>query len=524
MRLNITPLALALGAGRSRGLNTERNPPGSGEEPIIGTADDGAPVVWPTPSLDRAGNVVCFGASGTGKSALIGNAIARELAVGQAAMPPGQQPAALVIIPKSDFRLILEQATAALAPAALPNMVCLNPFSPTGFPFNLNRLALGDTPIEIRAWQLANLVAEVSTSAGQLRSGSASAGARQIDVLNNLLLAALTVDDPRANVLLAYDALVTPRGFERLATLTTSERARGFLAATKLGDELAASVSARLRMAFGATASLERMVGSNACVQFDDLTAPGRLCILDLGRPFGGMVGLQIFWSSLVAALGIDHALARPSPFTNGHHLRIVIDEVQIVASVLAQRAESLLTTGRARAVSSVYISQGTALIARAADTLIPTLLTNCPTKIVGRLSAPDAELLSSDLSPTPGNTERPKFLRERFAAAVSNLPERRFFHLTPGRRQRFTSAPLDMARFEVAAEEQAELIAAAEQRFALPASTPPRTTLAELTPDFETSRVGRRGPRPGSVAAHDAGQPPPRGEDARRDPRSRWG
>ncbi len=523
MKLNFTALAMTLG-GRSNGSGPTVDRPGFRDfGPVLGTSDDGDPVVWPTPSLERAGNVVCFGASGTGKSALIGNALAQEIARGRAELPLDRQPAALVIVPKSDFRQILEQATAAIAPATLGNLVCLNPFSSTGFPFNLNRLDWGDTPVEIRAWQLSTLVAEVSTSTGLLRSGSANAGARQIDVLTNLLLAALTVDDPRANVLLAYDALMTPHGLHRLAALTSSARARSFLETTKLGDELAASCAARLRMAFAATSSLERMMGCDSCIQLADLTRAGRLCLLDLGRPFGGMPGLQIFWASLLAALAIDHALARPSPFADGHHLRIVIDEVQIVAPVLAPRAEALLTTGRARAVSSVYISQGTALIHRASDALIPTLLTNCPTKLVGRLSAADAELLASDQTPTPGNTERPKFLRERFAAAVSNLPDRRFFHLEPGRRRRFSSAPIDLARFEAAAEAEAARIAAAETRLALPENTPPRATLAELTPAFDRPRPRRQTVRQETARPTERGAAD--GGDLRTaTPRSRWG
>ncbi len=521
MKLNFTPLALS--RRPLQGVPSADHPGHSDQGPLLGVSDDGQAVRWPTPAPERAGNVVCFGASGTGKSALIGNALAQKIARGQTDLPPEQQPAALIIIPKSDFRQILEQATAALAPATLGNLVCLNPFSATGFPFNLNRFDWGDTPVEICAWQLSTLVAEVSTSTGLLRSGSANAGARQIDVLSNLLLAALTVDDPRASVLLAYDALVTPRGLERLAALTRSSRARGFLGATKLGDELAVSCAARLRMAFAATDSLERMMGCDSCIRLADLTAAGRLCLLDLGRPFGGMPGLQIFWASLLAALAIDHALARPSPFVRGHHLRIVIDEVQIVAPVLASRAEALLTTGRSRAVSSVYISQGTALIHRASDALIPTLLTNCPTKLIGRLAAADAELLASDQTPIPGNTERPKFLRERFAAAVSNLPDRRFFHLEPARRRRFTSTPIDLTRFEAAAEAEATLIAAAEARFALPATTPPRTTLAELTPEFNESRPRRRAVQPAPLTTSDPGSGG-HGTARSPDPRSRWG
>lgn len=517
MRVDLTNLMLALGAGRDRRLNTDRRQREEDAGALLGQTEEGTAVRLPTPSLEHAGSAVCLGSSGAGKTVVICNAIAEEISRGLTSLPPEQQPATLAIIPKGDGLTALQQATAAVAPAALTNMVYLNPFSATGFPFNLNRLELSGTPIEIRAWQLSTLVGEVSTGTGTLRSGSAGVGARQMDVNNHLLLGALTVLDPRANVMLAYDALITPRGPERLASLTTSERARGFLLSTKIGEELAASCAARLRMAFAATDSLERMIGSESCVQVSELTEPGRLCLLDLSRPFGGMPGLQIFWASLFAALAIDHALARPSPF-QGHHLRLLADEFQLLAPALADRAEALLTTGRSRNVSTVLISQGTALIHRASDALIPTIMTNCPIKIVGRLSAPDAELFSRELTPIPGNTERPKFLRERFAAALSNLPDRQFYFLEPSRRQRFTSAPIDIARWERAAEEHQAVIAAAEQRFALPASTPPRTTLAELTPQFDAaSGRGRGGLRL---------VPDSRGETNQHgiQPRSQWG
>lgn len=522
MRLDFT--SWALGAGRHRGINTEHREHLKGEEPLIGLTDHGEQVLWPAPSLDRAASVVCFGASGSGKSALIGNAIAHEIARGRGALPPHLQPAALIIIPKSDFRVIFEQVLAAEAPDALINLVCLDPFSPTGFPFNLCRLPLNGTPVEIRAWQLSVLVGEISTSTGTLRSGSAGIGAKQVDVLNHLLLAALTVDDPRTNVLLAYDALTTPRGFARLASLTRSERAQAFLLENKLGDDLVASVGARLRLAFAATESLERMVGCDDCISFDTLTAAGMLCLYDFGKPFGGMPGLQSFWASLLAALTIDHALARPSPFVDGHHLRIVIDELQIVAPVLASRAEALLTTGRSRNLSTVQISQGTALIHRAADTLISTLLTNCPTKIVGRLAAADAELLSKDQTPIPGNNERPKNLRERFAAAVCNLPDRRFYCLEPSRRRLFTSTPLDVARWELAAEREEAAIAAAAHRFALPASTPPRTTLAALTPEFDTATHRGRRVGQGFTSSNDDETSRSGPEHQPATSRSRWG
>jgi hypothetical protein len=488
MRADLTNLALTLGTGRDRGLSPDRRQRQALDGPFLGMAEDGQPIHLPVTSLEQAAHAICLGSSGTGKSLLLASTIAQEIARALRTLSPERHPAELVIIPKNDFLVALQQATAFLAPEALERMVCLNPFSERGFAFNLNKLPLNGTPIEIRAWQLSILVAEVSTATGLLRSGSAGAGARQIDVLNNLLLAALTVEHPRANVLLAYDALITPRGFERLASITPSSRARAFLLATKLGDELAASCAARLRMAFGATDSLERMMGSEHCISFDLLTAVGCLCLIVLGEPFGGMTGLQTFWASLLAILGIDHALARPSPFVDGHHLRIVIDEFQIVAPVLSERILSLLTTGRARHTSVILASQGTALISRAAEALIPAIMTNCPSKLVSRLSATDAELFSRELTPTPGNPERPKYLRERFAAALSNLPDRQFWYLEPSRRRRFTSAPIDMAQWERAAEEHTEAIAAAERRFALPASTPPRTTLSELTPHFDAA------------------------------------
>jgi len=502
MRIDLSRLVHAFGLDGEPAREVDG---GDAQGVAIGMTDEGDAVRWPSPSIERASHAVCLAGSGTGKSTLLAVLLAEEVRSGLR-LPQGQRPSYFVLIPKSDFRQAIEQALAALVPDALAQLVVLNPFAPRPFAFNLNRLWLGGTPLEIRAWQLGTLVAEVSTSVGLLRSGGASAGARQIDVLTHLLLGALTVPDPRASVLLAYDAVVTPQGLERLASISTSERARGFLMSTKLGDELAAGVAARLRLAFAASSTLERMLAAEDAVQFEELTAPGRICLVDLGEPFGGMPALQSFWAGLFVALAIDHALTRPAPFATGHHLRIVVDEVQTVAAVLAARSESLLATGRARNLSLTVAGQSAVAINRAAEGVLAGLLANAALRIVGRLSAEDADLMAKQIAPLPGSSERPKFLRERFQAAVCNLPDRQWFLLEPGQRQRFTSRPIDGVAWETAHQRAGRELQAAAEHAAVRLDGPPRASLAELTPAFIERSRARRPPVSPTVSSAPTG------------------
>lgn len=458
---------------------------------VIGMTRDRTPVYWPAPSAEHASHVTLLAASGAGKTILAALGILGEVVHDQDVVRE-QREAVLVVDPKGDTVSALVHGLAAVAPHCLADLEYLNPFD-GGFPFNVAKLALGKTPLDIRAAQLASLVSVVSTATGAQQH--LGVGARQVDVIQNVILGALDCDNPRATVLWALDALVEQKGLKMLAQLTKSTRAKQFLQSAMLSDELRASCAARLRTAFAASDNLERLVTASSCVQFTDILAPGRIVLVNLGEPTGGLLSLQAFWANVVVRLAIEHLMERPSPWA-GHHARLVVDEAQIVAPVLADVAERVLTTGRSRGVSLVTLSQGTTLIADASDTLLRVLMTNTPTRLVGRLSAQDAALFARELAPRHGCDESAKTIREKFATAVTNLPDREFFVLTPGGREQFRTVDVDLDAWREAAATRAEEIAAVKTRLALPETTTPRLTLRQAVAALEDDRKSKAPPK----------------------------
>ncbi|MFA5127821.1 MAG: type IV secretory system conjugative DNA transfer family protein [Patescibacteria group bacterium] len=496
---------------------------------IIGQAEDGSSVLWPRPTLEHSASSLVLGASGSGKSLMCAAAFAAEIA-------SSDSTAYAVIDPKGDIVAALVSAIAHIAPKRLRDINYLNPFSGTGFPFNLCRLELGrDSTLGIRAMQIAELVNNVSTAAGGIKH--LGTGARQLDVLAHLLLSTLASDHPAANPIWTLDALTQKQGLKSLARATSSERAQQFLLSAQLSDELRSSCASRLRTSFSMTEPLERMMSTASCISLDDLTRPGALTLIDLGSPSGGMSSLRDFFSNLLCRVVIDHLLSRPSPWS-GHHVRVVVDEAQLVANALSDSAEAILTTGRSRGMSLTAITQGTVLLHKAAPNLLDVLLTNTTLKIVGRLSAPDAEMLSRERAPKSGTDETIGAVRSRFAAAVCNLEDRAFFRIVPGALQRFHSADVDMEALHRATGEHEDEITAAKSRLALPPSTSRRVTLAEAFGEEPRSGRGKcrgrpRQSRPTSPtfaeqqnanAASAETNAPDNAPSAASRPRSRWG
>jgi hypothetical protein len=505
MGFDLTRLALSL-SGRSDRTPEPETPDGG---IVLGHSESHAPVYWQRPDVHRAGHGIVLGSSGCGKTSLVANALVRELA-------DEDNLGLFCVDPKGDTIDGVLAGLAAIAPGRLASVRYLDPFSPGGFPFNLCQLPLGETPVDIRALHLADLIGNVSTATGTTAVGI---GARQRDVLHHCLLGALTCPDPRASLLLALDALELPDGLARLAAVTTSARVRQFCETTKLGDELRISCAARLRIALNATDSLGRLVAAPGCVSFDDLLAPGRIVLVNLGSPFGGLVALQPFFANVIARLAADHLLARPSPWC-GAHVRVVLDEAQVVASTLADVAERILTVGRSKGISLTTITQSPTLIHAASDTLFRVLLTNAAAgKIIGRLSAPDAEMLSRERAPSAGVDDSIGNVRARFVSTITNLPDREFIFLAASRSARFRSSPIDTASWDRAKKTRGPELRSVRDRLALPPSLPPRWSLVALPPPAgsEPQRRSAKKKKADEPKSPDAGTAP-------RSPRSRWG
>ena len=290
---------------------------------VVGNSSRGIPVYWPVFTRQQAGHAMVLAASGAGKTIMAGFALISEFLQ---SLARGQPNALVIADPKGDLVKITLELLCLLAPERLSQVTLLDPFK-YGFPFNLNKLDRGaNTPVDIFSSQLAHLVGEVSTGT----KGHMGVGMRQIDVMSQLILASLDSKHEKANILWGLDALVMKNGFKVLAGITNSARARQFLLSAKLNDELKASCSSRLRTAFGASESLERMISTPGCIQLNTLLSPGSIVLIDLGDPTGGLNSLQEFWANMLVRLIIDHLMQRPSPWT-GHHARLVIDEAQIV-------------------------------------------------------------------------------------------------------------------------------------------------------------------------------------------------
>ncbi len=410
---------------------------------------------------------------------------------------PALRQTLVVLDPKDDTVKYVLAAIAQRAPERLADVVYLDPFH-VGFPFNLNKLPARGVPVEIRTLSLAELVNAVSTAVGGVPRSVGGTGARQLDVLQHVLLGAATATHPASSPLLALDALVEKDGLKRLASLITSRRAKQFLENAFLSPELQASCASRLRTAFAATDHLEAMIAADTCIDIAEILAPGKIVLVPLGNAPGGLVALTTFFANLVFRLIVQELLSRPSPW-RGHHVRLVVDEAHVVAPALADEAELILTIGRSKGLSLTVISQGTALLDAAKSTLLPVLFGNTPTKMVGRLAVQDAGLLSRERSPSPGVQERLAALQESFAVDTANLPDRAFVLLMPGSQRHFFSKDIDVDDWRRAMREHAAQLRAVRARYALPPSPAPRLLLADIVPQKKRMRSS---PRPGRETA----------------------
>ncbi len=399
---------------------------------VVGETESGTPVVLASPTPERSASVQVLGASGSGKTAMIVGALAEEISADGAT-------SYLIVDPKGDAVTYLLGALGATAPEALSRVRYLNPFE-DGFPLNLVHLPRARTPIEMRARQLASLVGRLSTDAA---GGGAGIGARQLDLLQAVLAAALASTDLAATPLWALEALLDERGLAALTRRTTRPYARRLLAATeRVPKDVVVSTAARLRLAFSATPTITAMLEAPSCVSFAELLGPGAITVLDLSDPLG--VGeLRGFFASLVLRLALDQLLERPSPW-RGHHTRLVVDEAHLVADVLADSITELVTTSRSRGASWIGAVQGTVLLSQASPALLEVLLTNCE-KLIGRLHARDAELLARAVAPARGSDESFASVRARVAAQVVGFRDREFYQLNQDGRRRFVAREHDV-------------------------------------------------------------------------------
>lgn len=520
MTIDITRHAVfwrRLFAGRGRAVAPE-------DGTLLGTSDRGTRVAWPSPSAARASHGLVLAGSGAGKTVLLAATALGEL-LRDRKKPKRERMAVFAADPKGDLVELLLTGIAAECPEALSDVRYLDPFTETGgYPFNLAKIARKAVPPDVWAVILASLVGIVSTSIGDQKH--LGTGQRQQDVLQHVLLAVADSDHPHASPLWALEALSTGKaGVVRLARATRSDRARQFLLSTDLGAELRASCAARLRSAFALTSGLARMTASPRCLDLDDCLSPGAITLANFARAPAGFVPLTAFQSNAFTRMVVDHLYARTSPW-KGHHARLWLDEAQILAPVLSDVAERIFTTGRSFGISAVIASQGTALLkAAGGETLLRVLMTNAPMKLVGRLSAPDAELLGREQAPGAGVDTSLTEVRSRFVGAVTNLKDREFLRVLPGETTRFRSKDVDLEAWDAASTALEADLTATKRRLALAPDAEQAASLEAAIPEGAQSNAPRspaRGRRRRAAAAPPqadapSAPPPPK-------PRSKWG
>ena len=242
-------------------------------------------------------------------------------------------------------------------------------------------------------------------------------------------------------------------------------------------------------------------MAADSCIDSRELTAAGRILLIDLGKPPEGLVSLQRFQSNLWSRFFLSGlSLDRPSPWAGSQRM-LVIDEAHIVAPLLADELEVAVTTLRSYGGAVCLMTQTVALLRAASPTLLPVLLGNTAVRFSGRLAASDAEALVRELGKVPGVEEPLARVRSRIASELISLPDRQFMKFEPGGRQQFTSNEVDLSAWSAAAEEHAGTISAIRSAGFGTLPDGPRPTLAEVValrnaPDPTSSRDSRSGDR----------------------------
>lgn len=490
----------------------EPAPPGV----LVGRAESGEPVIVPTPTRRKAASALVLGSTGCGKTALVA-----LLALGEQlnAIAEGRVPDAVTILdPKGDIGDYLVGALSAELPEALSRIIWLDPFErrQVPFPLNLRHLEQDGLSADERAWFLASLSNVVSTGMGT--AAHLGQGARQQELIALLIGATLTASHPAASPVWAVDALTLgPKGIRALAELTPVPRYREALQALHMGDELRASVLARLRLMCSATEQIEAMASAPGCVDLERLLAPGVITVISLRDPPAGNVGLVRYFANLLVRLLFERAMCRPSS-AEGPMVRFVLDELPVVSETLHDCLERGLAVGRSKGLSFVLASQTLKQLEVGGNDLLVTLiLSQIPWRAAGRLPAREAELCAREQAPGPGIDESASAMRARLSGIITNLTDRNFVSLRAGARQRFVSETVDMEGWLRAAQDRATEIGAQKQRLWLPADLGPRVRLADLIPAKRRAR-----PRPKAGRREDGPPPTPGGEPP--PPTSEWG
>ena len=263
---------------------------------LIGNDETGRPVFYPPLSRTAASHGLVCASSGSGKSVILAQVIVRRIFWEHRHLPPERRTAVCVIDGKGDLARLIILGLAAECPEILGQTHFISPFD-YGAPLNWTQAQLS-VPEDIFAAGVANIVDIASTSTASM--GHLRMGSKQRDAVTELVLAVQCIREDlreKANVLLALDAIQMRKGLAKLAAITTNSRSRSFLKNTYMTDEFKSAVGARLRGAFAATSSVERLVSCPGCISIPKLLSAGQIALVDLGNPPGNLASLRNVWA-----------------------------------------------------------------------------------------------------------------------------------------------------------------------------------------------------------------------------------
>ncbi len=324
---------------------------------------------------DRFRHAFAIGATGTGKSTLLLNAAAQDMARGDGL---------LLLDPHGD----LADAALRLVPPHRFNHVCLLDPGDAGFPIGLN--VLDDVAPDMRA------VAADGVVAAMRGIWHDSWGPRMEYILRHALEALIETNGAS---LLQLPRLLTDADFRaRIVQGLTSPLVKAFFVGefeqwdARYRNEAIGPILNKVT-AFFAVPSVRNMLGQGrSTLHLDHAMRNRRIVIANLAKGTIGESSAHLLGALLISRV-LTHAMERAGePEGDRAPFHVIADELSVFATEATAR---LLSEGRKMRVSLTAAAQTTAQLS---DTLRTAILGNAATLVSYRLGAEDAELIADEL------------------------------------------------------------------------------------------------------------------------------
>lgn len=324
---------------------------------------------------DRFRHVFAIGATGTGKSTLLLNIAAQDLAAGDGL---------LLLDPHGD----LADAVIRLVPQSRFNQICIVDPGDPDFPVGLN--VLDDVVPDMRA------VAADGVVAAMRGIWADSWGPRMEHILRHAL--EVLIETPGVS-LLQLPRLLTNREFRSsiVSRLHSPLVKAFFINEFDAWDERyrtdAIAPILNKVAAFLAVPSVRNMLGQGrSTLHLDHAMRNRRIVIANLAKGTIGESAAHLFGALLISRV-LTHAMERASLSEDDRPpFHVIADELSVFATEATAR---LLSEGRKMRVSLTAATQTTAQLS---PTLRAAILGNAATLISYRLGAEDAELIAAEL------------------------------------------------------------------------------------------------------------------------------